>query len=147
MKRAAILALIFLVGCATKNNGSDNVFYIGGKRTEIAPELMADLRSRWEAPFQISASSVLQPKDIRWALDFISISEAINNKECKHLKFIVATPYSEIKDGEENHAAYYKAQPGGFDYAWSISVCGSVHKYRIVQNVKAAEINVIPISL
>jgi len=147
MKKSFVCIFILLVACATKQDREPNVFYINGKRSIMGPELMADLHNRWELPIQVKSSSFMNQDDIQWSLDFIAISEIINSKDCKKLKFISSAPYSETNDPMQNTETYYKAEPDGFDYTWSVGVCGEVHKYRIIQKNKSAKFNVIPISL
>lgn len=91
--------------------------------------MLQELRERWKGGTQlIIAHSSIQKADIRWALDFIALSEIINSPKCKTLKIIKTRTFD---SGTEKQLQAENFEVGLFDYAWEVDVCGNRHIYRV----------------
>ena len=137
--RLLLILSIFISGCVSQPERTDNVFYLNGKKAVIGDQMLSDIRSRWTGEFQIKASAHLSPEDIRWALDYISLAELINQPKCENYQFINTAHY-EKKSDYLNTSDHIRA--GLFDYIWVIEVCGFEHRYRVVQAEGSNSFNV-----
>ncbi len=140
--------LLFLVGCATDKNSlskNENVFNLNGKNISVSDKWLIELRGKWKGnSFSIITSSQLTKDDVQWSLDYISLIESINSKDCNSLTIIQTRKFDANNDIDLSGA---NIEPGLFDYIWEVGVCDLQRDYRLVNQKGDASFTLYPLNL
>ncbi|QPB83541.1 hypothetical protein CWC22_011305 [Pseudoalteromonas rubra] len=142
-----ILLGMFLFGCksTTEVSRESHVFFINGDKIEVSDDLLKKIRSRIDTQgVQIVTSTLMDKNDVRWTLDYISLSELLYSQDCEHLKLLNTRKFDINRDVDKN-ATHIKA--GAFDYVWEIKVCDILRNYRVVNELGDNSFTVYPLEL
>ncbi|MBQ4880200.1 hypothetical protein J8M21_23645 [Pseudoalteromonas luteoviolacea] len=142
-----ILLGVFLFGCKSTSEVSreSHVFFINGDNIEVSDDLLKKIRSRIDAQgVQIVTSALMDKKDVRWTLDYISLSELLYSQDCEHVQLLNTRKFDINRDIDEN-GTHIKA--GSFDYVWEIKVCDILRYYRVVNELGDNSFTVYPLKL
>jgi hypothetical protein len=135
-----------MMGCASTQNKdlrNENIFNVNGKNIVISNDSLRELRNKWQGEAFIITSILMDKSDVQWIIDYISIYEKAVSKDCDILKGIQTRKF----DINEPQLKRFDLKVGAFDYAWDIEVCGSIHTYRIVNEMGSDSFIVYPTKL
>ena len=141
MFRIPIL-LSFLM-CASLSHGADerseNIFSLDGEWVRLDDELLARLRAKWVGTSYVQIISVMDTSDVRWVLDYISVMELLNNRDCDKLELVETRDFASQEDLRNGTP---DLEHGLFDYAWIVNSCGKLKTYRIVNPRDSSSLSV-----
>ncbi|QOL24697.1 hypothetical protein LP316_10145 [Thalassotalea sp. LPB0316] len=147
MKRI-IIALLVISALAISEESlarSSNIFNLNGKNIPVPDNVLSQLREHWKGETSmIVPNKMLNEADIRWSLDYISILELINNKECKSLELLQTRNFDPVSDTDNSGA---QITSGLFDYVWEIKACDIQRQYRVVHPKGIPSFAIYPINL
>jgi hypothetical protein len=142
-----ILISVLFLGCKSTSEVSreSHVFFLNGKNIEVSGNFLQKIRTRIDAEgIQIVTNELMDKSDVRWTLDYISLSEFLYSKDCKNLQLLKTRKFDKDSDIDKN-GSHIKA--GLFDYVWEIKVCDSLHNYRVVNELGDKSFTVYPLEL
>ena len=117
--------MAFIAPCFAAAPNS-NTFSINGREIKLSDEDLLKVRQSWGG--KLSLQTVLPLDQAQWALDFIAIMEANPPIPCTKLEVISTT---QLK-GKTDRVDGKVVRAGRFDELWSITSCGRVKRYRVV---------------
>jgi hypothetical protein len=92
--------------------------------------MLQELRDRIDAKgVEIKTHTLIKKSDVRWILDYISLSEVVFSPDCKKIKLIKTRNFDSNSDNDDSGA---QIKVGLFDYVWEIKVCDTQHNFRVV---------------
>jgi len=105
---------------------TSNTFTINGRVITLSDEDLMKVRQSWGG--KLSLQTVLPVHEAQWVLDFVAIMEANPPIPCTKLELISTT---QLK-GKTDRVDGKVIRAGRFDELWSITSCGRVKRYRVV---------------
>lgn len=105
---------------------TSNTFTINGRVITLNDEDLLKVRQSWGG--KLGLQTVLPLDQAQWALDFIAIMEANPPIPCTKLELISTT---QLK-GKTDRVDGKVIRAGRFDELWSITSCGRVKRYRVL---------------
>lgn len=122
-----------------------HTFNLNGKEIEVSDEFLDKIRSRMNATgVEIETSTLMNKTDVRWTLDYISLSEMLYSRGCDNLKLLNTRKFNPEVDIDKSGA---KIVSGLFDYIWEVKVCEKLHNYRVVNEKGEPSFTVYPLEL
>ncbi len=103
-----------------------NTFTINGRVMKLSDEDLMKVRQSWGG--KLSLQTVLPLDQAQWVLDFVAIMEANPPIPCTKLEVISTTPLK----GKQDRVDGKVVRAGRFDELWSITSCGRVKRYRVL---------------
>ena len=121
---------------------NSNTFVINGREVKLSNEDLMKVRQSWGG--KLNLQTVLPLDQAQWALDFIAIMEGNPPLPCAKLELISTAERaarfrprlevistSQLK-GKTDRVDGKVVRAGRFDELWSITSCGRVKRYRVV---------------
>ena len=105
---------------------NSNTFVINGREVKLSNEDLLKVRQSWGG--KLNLQTVLPLDQAQWALDFIAIMEGNPPLPCAKLELVSTTQLKGKTDKVEGKVM----RPGRFDELWSITSCGRVKRYRVL---------------
>ena len=105
---------------------NSNTFVINGREVKLSNEDLMKVRQSWGG--KLNLQTVMPLDQAQWALDFIAIMEGNPPLPCAKLELISTTQLKGKTDKVEGKVM----RPGRFDELWSITSCGRVKRYRVL---------------
>ena len=128
-----------------QRSGSANIFNLNGRNISVSDSFLLELREYWKGNTGvIVTSSLLKEADVRWSLDYISLMEVVNSKECKSLEVMQTRKFDPTSDTDNTGA---KIESGAFDYVWEVKVCDIQRSYRLVNQKGSPSFTLYPLNL
>jgi len=103
-----------------------NTFTVNGRVVQLTDDELAQVRKSWGG--KVSLQTVLPLREAQWVLDFVGIMEANPPIPCTKLELISTT---QLK-GKQDRVDGKVIRGGRFDELWSVTSCGRVKRYRVV---------------
>jgi hypothetical protein len=125
-----ILFFMLAAICSSVVAQQSHQFNLGGKEITVSDEMLQQLRDRIDAKdVEIKTHALVKKSDVRWILDYISLSEAVFSPDCEKVKLINTRKFNSESDNDDSGA---QIEVGLFDYVWEIKVCDKQHNFRVV---------------
>ena len=103
-----------------------NTFTVNGRVVQLTDDDLAQVRKSWGG--KVSLQTVLPLREAQWVLDFVGIMEANPPIPCTKLELISTTQLKGKTDTVDGKVI----RAGRFDELWSVTSCGRVKRYRVV---------------
>ena len=105
---------------------NSNTFSINGRVVQLTDDELAQVRKSWGG--KVSLQTVLPLREAQWVLDFVGIMEGNPPMPCTKLELISTTQLKGKTDTVDGKVI----RAGRFDELWSVTSCGRVKRYRVV---------------
>jgi hypothetical protein len=119
---------------------TSNTFNVNGRVVKLTDDELAQVRKSWGG--KLSLQTVLPLDQAQWALDFVAIMEANPPMPCTKLALVSTT---QLK-GKQDRVDGKVIRAGRFDELWSITSCGRVKRYRVLNPRGTRELQVYEVT-
>jgi hypothetical protein len=125
---------IAVTGCSTVDRDEGRFVTNGRTLTQISKPLLSKVRDVWSSESEANAKeSKLDPRDIRWALDYIATTETAGIAPCSSLTLALVRQLPLRPFAVENvRSERVQFNPRTFYESWAIKSCDEWHEWRVL---------------